>query len=388
MSSVLSPNKHSRHQEFLSLMIGAKRLSASSYQQVTKLNLSNLQLVKIDVFPFKSLPNLVSIDFSYNQLVSIDIEWARDQPNAIENLNFSHNKLETFLFVKDFRDLKSLNITENLLKTRNERFLLLQLCPKLESLIDANDNQYEDDQLRLDQWNQLMESKIDRLWVMSYNEKYRQETKPSIAKKILDEFRHSMFKIIEKHENFFQIHLSSVANYVIDKKIEELSTTTTTTSATPTTRTTRRTLRTHLTSEFSQLCDTKSNLELYKYIRCHQHDENDLNNVAVRMAAFEPSVEKPLLATCGGEKVCFIDCQTGDVTHIYEVANLRSTVNTGRKIKDKAPINLPKEYFSCLCWIQSHEHRVLAVGASNGHVYLISAQHKLMFGHIEFAVNL
>ena len=389
MSSVLSPNKRSRkhsHQEFLSLMIAAKRLPSSSYQQIAELNLSNLQLIQIDTFPFKYLPNLVSLDFSYNQLVSIEPDWARDQPNMIEKCNFSHNKLETFLFLKDFHHLKSLNLTENLLRTTNERFLILHLCPKLESLIDGNQDQYDDDQLKLDQWFQLMETKIDRLWAMSYYEKYEQE-KSSIGKRILDEFRHAMMKIIEKQSNFAQIHLSPLANYLLDKKINELC------STTPTIRSTRRTLRTHLTSEFNQLLETKIDFELLKYFRCHQSGEHDLVNVPVRMSRFEPNSSSPLLATCGGEKVCFIDCQLGEVTHVYEVASLRSTTMplVARKLKEKPVVNTSKESFSCLCWIEiadlQEKHHVVAVGATNGHIYLLSAKWKIMFGQIELPVN-
>ncbi|CAF4438394.1 unnamed protein product, partial [Rotaria magnacalcarata] len=58
--------KHSQN-EFISLMISSKRLPSSSYSQITDLNLSNLQLIKIDSFPFEVLPKLVSLDLSYNQ---------------------------------------------------------------------------------------------------------------------------------------------------------------------------------------------------------------------------------------------------------------------------------------------------------------------------------
>ena len=42
--------------------------------------------------------------------------------NLIEKLNVNHNKLETLLFLKDFKSLKYINITENLF-SNNERFL-------------------------------------------------------------------------------------------------------------------------------------------------------------------------------------------------------------------------------------------------------------------------
>ena len=86
--------KHSKN-EFITLMIMSKRLpsfssSSSSYNQITELNLSNLQLIKIDSFPFEYLPKLTSLDLSYNQLVSINFDWSILNHNIIEKL--SHNK--------------------------------------------------------------------------------------------------------------------------------------------------------------------------------------------------------------------------------------------------------------------------------------------------------
>ena len=75
MSSSSPPKRLRRHSqnEFISLMISSKRLPSSSYHQITELNLSNLQLIKIDTFPFEYLPKLISLDLSYNQLTTINI---------------------------------------------------------------------------------------------------------------------------------------------------------------------------------------------------------------------------------------------------------------------------------------------------------------------------
>ena len=368
-------------------MITAKRLPSSSYSQITELNLSNLQLIKIDTFPFAQLPQLLSLDLSHNQLVSIQADWASAQPNGIEKLNVSHNQLETLLFLKDFHALKSFNLTENLLPA-NERFLSLCLCPQLEHLIDANQEQIDDDQLKLDQWSQLLETKIERIWALSYHEKYQQEVKSeksaSLVKKLLDDFRHAMIRIFEKQANFSQIHLSPLANYFLGKKIEELC-------SAPARAPAKKSLKTHLTADFTQLMETKSTFEAVKFLRCHQKSEQDLTSVPVRMCAFEPNTSKHHLATCGGQKVCFIDCELGEVTHLYEVSALRSTaLPTLRKFKDKS-LSVSSEYFSCLCWMEipatTETIRAVAVGATNGHIYLLSAQWKVMFGHIELPVS-
>ena len=60
------------------------------------------------------------------------------------------------------------------------------------------------------------------------------------------------------------------------------------------------------------------------------------------------------------------------------------------KLKDKNGIT-NSEHFSCLCWIEIQEGdenlKVLAVGATNGHIYLLSYQWKIMFGFIELPVS-
>lgn len=378
MSSSSPPKRLRRHSqnEFISLMISSKRLPSSSYHQITDLNLSNLQLIQIDSFPFEYLPKLLSLDLSYNQLTSINSDWSKSHENFIEKLNLSHNKLETLIFLKDFKHLKSLNLTDNHLRN-TERFLSLSLCPTIEHLIDSNQDQIEDDQLKLDQWLQVIETKITRLWSLSYYEKYKQEIKNNqIIKRLLDDFHQAMINIFEKQNQFSQIHLSPLANYLINKKIDELC------SSIPS----KQSLKTHLTEDFNDLMETKIHFEPMKFLRCHQTSDQDLTTVAVRMSAFEPNTSKNILATCGGQKVCFTDCDTCEVTHIYEVSSLRSTATPiGRKMKEK------NEHFSCLCWIEILEgdenFKILAVGATNGHIYLLSHQHKIMFGHIELPVS-
>ncbi|CAF1428878.1 unnamed protein product [Rotaria sordida] len=382
--------KHSQN-EFISLMISSKRLPSlsSSYNQITELNLSNLQLIKIDSFPFEYLPKLISLDLSYNQLISINFDWSKSHENFIEILNISHNKLETLLFLKDFKYLKTLNVTENLFGNI-EKFLLLYLCPTIEHLIDSNYDQIDDNQLKLDQWLQLIETKIDRLWSLSYYDKYKQESindkNNYIVKTLLDDFHHAMIKIFEKHSNFSQIHLSPLGNYLIGKKINELC------QSLPKKNQSKKSFKTHLTDDFNDLkMNTKIYFEPIKFLRCHQTSDNDLTTISVRMCAFEPNTSNNILASCGGQKICFINCDTCEVTHLYEVSSLRSTVTPiGRKIKDKND-KINAEYFSCLCWIeipQENENlKVLAVGATNGHIYLLSHQWKIMFGHIELPVR-
>jgi hypothetical protein len=306
---MLSPNKQCQN-EFLS----CKHLS--SYQYLTELNLSNLKLLKIDQFPFEQFPKLHSLDLSSNELTSINPDWSKSFENSIEYLNLSHNKLQTLLFLKDFKYIKTLNITENLL-LNNERFLSLFICPTLEHIIDFNEEQISIDQQKLHQLVSLInDSNSDS--------------------------RQLMIKTIEKEKLFSQFHLSPFGNYFLRKIIN---------------------LPNKSPTVFQPI----------KFLRSHHQSTNDLLTISVHQCAFQPNTTN-LLATCGGQKVCFIDCNTCEITHLFEVEMLQKN-----KKQTKG--------FSCLCWIEIENLYILAVGATNGDIYLLSPKWKVMFGHIQLPVS-
>lgn len=270
-----------------------------TYHHVTELNLSNHQLTRIDYFPFEHFPNLRTLDLSYNQLTFINPDWSKTFENRIENLNLHQNNLQTLLFLKDFKYLKTLTITGNLLEP-NEQVLALDICPTIEHLIDHDQDQIENERM-------------------------------------------------EKSNEDFQ----------------------------------------NLTNDFTRTMKIEDELKYpfrpIKFLRAHHQSHDDLINTSVHMCAFQPNTSHPILATCGGTKACLIDCHTCEITHLFEVSTLRaSTTSTNRKFKQK--INA-KEYFSCLCWMEIDGLQILAIGATNGHIYLLSPSNNLMFGHIELSVN-
>ncbi|CAF3974051.1 unnamed protein product, partial [Rotaria magnacalcarata] len=347
--------------------------------QLRELNLSNLQLANIDSFPFEKFPNLHSLDLSYNQLTSINPDWSKLSQNCIKYLNLSRNKLESLLFLKDFKYLNTLNITDNLLRN-NERFLSLYICPTLEHLIDVDREQIHSDRLKFDQLLLLLiQANMDSLWSLSRHDRNKKNSKKS-----LDDFRRSIIKLIEKENIFFEFHLSSLGNYFIEKKMNEFD------------ARVKSTFKTYLSDDFNRSMNIeeklKSSFEPIKCFRCHHKSNDDLTTISVSMCAFEPNnTSNHILATCGGNKVCFIDCKTCEITHLFEVNTLQSTAtSTNRMIKDKNRKS-NAEHFSCLCWIEieniNETLNVLAVGSTSGHIYLLSPQWKIMFGHIELSVS-
>ena len=306
-----------------------------TYHHVTELNLSNHQLTRIDYFPFEHFPNIRTLDLSYNQLMFINPDWSKTFENRIEHFNLRQNKLQTLLFLKDFKYLKTLNITENLLGP-NERVLALDMCPTIEQWIDSTQEQIEHDRIRLARFIQIIDQIEDNQ---------------------------------EKEELISELRLSPSGNYFLEKRMKnsngEFQ---------------------DLTKDFTRAMKieegTVDPFQPIKFLRAHHQSNDDLIDTAVHMCAFEPNTDRHILATCGGRKVCLIDCQTCEITHLFEVSSLRASTN--RKIKQKTNA---KDYFSCLCWMEIDSLKILAIGATNGHIYLLSPSHNLMFGHLELSVD-
>lgn len=112
------------------------------------------------------------------------------------------------------------------------------------------------------------------------------------------------------------------------------------------------------------------------FVRCHSvtNDPSD-EKTKVWRCAFEPSINgasSQILATCGGQNVCLIDCQTGKVMKRY---------------KD----NSKEEDFYALAWstipyrLENKEDRtnILAVAGNNGYIKLIHPSQFVMYATME-----
>ncbi|XP_078081254.1 leucine-rich repeat and WD repeat-containing protein 1 isoform X2 [Mustelus asterias] len=123
-------------------------------------------------------------------------------------------------------------------------------------------------------------------------------------------------------------------------------------------------------------------LEPLHFLQCHSKD-NDPEDLSTQLwaCAFEPEIKNSLIpdgglqssqtvATCGGDSVCFIDCETGMVLHKYK--------------------SIGEELFS-LAWTtltvivkdQKRKINVLAVGGQMGVVKLIHVKVNYCYGKIK-----
>lgn len=124
---------------------------------------------------------------------------------------------------------------------------------------------------------------------------------------------------------------------------------------------------------------SSSMFKLQNMLQTHSKDNNpeDLKT-KVWMCAFEPDVNDPnkttnIVATCGGNSICFIDCNTGTVLKKYKQQN---------------------EEFYCLSWTilkyrneLSEEERqgtMLAVAGVNGDIKLIDPEKLVCFEKVSY----
>lgn len=130
-------------------------------------------------------------------------------------------------------------------------------------------------------------------------------------------------------------------------------------------------------SKRARKCSDRFQLKHLLQTHSKNNDPKDLQT-KVWMCAFEPDVNNPgkttsLVATCGGDSVCFIDCSTGQVLKKYKQIG---------------------EEFYCLCWtilnfrdeLRQQEKRVtvLAVAGVTGDIKLIEPDQLTCFEHVSF----
>ena len=132
-------------------------------------------------------------------------------------------------------------------------------------------------------------------------------------------------------------------------------------------------------SSKKQFKKSTTSLHLKHLLQTHAKNNNpEDHQTKVWMCAFEPDINDPskttnIVATCGGDSVCFIDCDTGTVIKKYKQVN---------------------EEFYCLSWTilryrndLTHEEKtltILAVGGVSGDVKLIDPEALVCFEHVSY----
>ncbi|CAI6344430.1 unnamed protein product [Macrosiphum euphorbiae] len=102
---------------------------------------------------------------------------------------------------------------------------------------------------------------------------------------------------------------------------------------------------------------------VHHFLRCHSMSDNDSADVSTQVwyAAFEPSKTSHLVATCGGNKVCVIDVETGIVQYRY---------------------TYPKGLLYTLSWSTAcPRNNILATGGTNNTIVLIDLSTESVYCH-------
>ncbi|XP_046556812.1 leucine-rich repeat and WD repeat-containing protein 1-like [Haliotis rubra] len=127
-----------------------------------------------------------------------------------------------------------------------------------------------------------------------------------------------------------------------------------------------------------------SDFEPVHFVRCHSADNDPNNNVAkVWRCAFEPVKGKPnesghILATCGSNIVCFIDCVTGRVLRRYKDTDQTETFYTlawttvPSQIDARETVNILAVAGEGAAIKLLHPHQLVMYGTLRGHKKYIS----------------
>uniref|UniRef100_A0A2H8TMA1 Leucine-rich repeat and WD repeat-containing protein 1 n=1 Tax=Melanaphis sacchari TaxID=742174 RepID=A0A2H8TMA1_9HEMI len=108
---------------------------------------------------------------------------------------------------------------------------------------------------------------------------------------------------------------------------------------------------------------SESEFVAHHFLRCHSKTDSDSADVSTQVwyAAFEPSSKSHLVATCGGNKVCVIDVETGVVQYRY---------------------TYPKGLLYTLSWSTAcPRNNILATGGTNNTIVLIDLSANLAYLH-------
>eukprot|EP00794_Sanderia_malayensis_P013899 gene13899-15347_t len=320
-----------------------KQCGCEKYEMVEKLSVKDRNIKKLSSDFFEKLRNLEELDISDNKLLVIPISCAH---KSLKTLNCAKNNLKSVNELAFFSELHHLNIFGNSLIQVSDRYKLVSILTKLKSL-DGKDV----DLMReaIGRLNALLAGKLRELFRssdvhkiylnMDFNDEdmlqkfegkvlnlakkrimcgpevlkgYREYKLEAMVKLDMPDFISSQKEKLnfqdnrqpefgEKRPKEENDNVDGVEN-VVEKRMK---------------------------SAECQVNEVEDEKDDKKYQLTHLLQTHSLNNdpkdweTKVWMCEFEPDPENPgdttnICATCGGDSVCFVDCETGLVMKKYK----------------------------------------------------------------------
>ncbi|RWS15016.1 leucine-rich repeat and WD repeat-containing protein 1-like isoform X1 [Dinothrombium tinctorium] len=364
----------------------AKCVQSEALESVHSLNLSKQNITDIAANAFDELVSLQSLDLSNNRLKTFTAEKLCAR---LKKLDLCDNEIRDVSFLSNFPAIERLSIAGNPLHT-TDRLLIVAMLPNL-TFLDGNDCSALREvisKLDLD-----IDKKIDAFW--------QKELSNALDSASFDcgNLESRLARLVRQNATDCPESAKKVLNYLLENKVkqkveEEFKTLKA--------RFNRKANETSNESDacsdqtVCSVCDTPSSevcskkreqeehsiegvkpkkrcfyirkenssfdYEAVLFIRCHSSQNNPYDSTTqIWKTAFEPKTRQSngcnLVASCGGNIVCLIDCPTATVKKRYCDSNL-------------------SENFYCMAWtaIPSNgksEDVILAVGGRERHIVLL-----------------
>jgi len=359
-----------------------------SLDLIEELNLEGHQLCDSDLKPdvINQLTSLVELDLSKNQLTCI--------PNGIQlkslkYLNVSNNCLKDVEWLQYFPHILDIDTYGNVSLTVDDEYKTMFLLPSLEFLNGKGvDHKQIGSEFTKEIWVRVV-----KLWKSNFAMKYDKnnnrdgveaefislcKTRVHYGPNSLRGYRHWRIEAIAKEVMTFvsDFPQETITSCLYDdlimgqlcKDIKE-----TEIMASPASK--KMKLSTTTSGPSESILRKQQNTYLpVKFLQCHGSSDEGSDDFQTQIwcCSFEPDPNDStkttnMVATCGGEKVCFIDCST------LQVAS-RFAQN--------------REQFYTLCWTtavsgDNVRSNILAAAGCLGYIHLFHPQQNVLYGRIK-----
>lgn len=353
-----------------------KITSHENLSEIEELDLNKLGLSETDFIPdvFDKLTSLVELNLSGNHLAEIP---SNIKIPKLQYLDMSNNCMKTIGWVERFSNLIELDIEDNVALTIDDSYKATFLLKHLQFI----DGKRIDNREKFgDQYTQGLIVQMERLWnLLEFPKRLKgltenvllEEFLPKAKEKIrhgpssLKEYR--QWRIDHLGKEFVKYKLKCPEQSFLNNYVNSVET--------------RKPLK-HKSDSITDAPSSKapktvsSSVDLsysaVAALQCHSKEAGAQDfSTQVWCCEFEPNKNNPsettnIVATCGGESICLVDCETSKV---------------------QAKFHQPNEEFFTLTWttvtLGKKPSNILAAGGCLGFIHLIHPDQDICYGRIK-----
>ncbi|CAK8675811.1 unnamed protein product [Clavelina lepadiformis] len=366
---------------FLKVITGVDSLAEIEDLQLCSLGLQNSHL---ESGVFNKLVSLEELNLSCNKLTKIPGDVVLKE---LKYLDISNNKVEDVEWLSKFSNLKDVDIYGNESVTIDDRYKIMFLLENLEKLDGKG---VEEKEKIGNKFTLELLQRMENRWTRTFAQMLEKADTESKVNDVIKKFTTVSKETVRFGANSFKgfrlWRIETIAKQLVAFKITYPNCNymkmldgeiTSSVSTSPTTLQKHK----HVKGKEDQFkrkklsvsgAETPLDYKPAIFLQCHSKEEGcDDFSTQVWCCAFEPDMNDPQkttnrVATCGGDKVCVIDCNVGKVQSRFEQAN---------------------EEFYTAAWttisLGNHLSNILVAAGSLGFVHLIHVSQGINYGRIK-----